>query len=105
MGINQNRVSPSCVKPIKPPENICLSLSPIGVIIVSPLISPFSLLHWTCAVLNILVIFLPNVNFTLSFMIYINVPFPWYPTIIRSIESIDSFSLILQTVDGKAQSR
>ena len=76
MGQNSKMCLPSCIQPRKCPVYIFFSLSPIGAMTVFAIISPLSFLHWKFATLKILVVFLPDVNFALSFKIALNALFP-----------------------------
>ena len=64
----RNLVLPSCVQLIKLPEQIFFSLSSIGSVTVLPIISPLFFFHWTCASLENLVMFIPDVNFVFIFI-------------------------------------
>ena len=83
-----NFILPSCVKPIKIPAHLLFILYPIGYMTVFHRISSFFFLHWTCASLNILVMFLPDVNLVLIFILSLSDPFPWSLTIITSIDKM-----------------
>ena len=52
---------------------------------------PLYFFYWTCAILKIMVMFLPDINLTLIFILDLNAPFLWSPPITRSIDMIDSF--------------
>ena len=55
-------------------------------IYVFPKILPLYFLHWTYASPKIMVMFLPDVNYALIFMLDVNAPFLWSLKIIRYIE-------------------
>ena len=86
-----NCVLPSFVQTRKRPAQIFFSLSHILSMAVFPVILKSSFLNWTCARLKILVIFIPGVNFALSFMLALNYTFPWSLPIKRSLEMINYF--------------
>ena len=67
----------SCVQPRNRPAQIFFSLYHIGAMTVFPRISPLSLLQFACESLEIMVMFLPDVKFSLSFMLALNAPHPW----------------------------
>ena len=56
--------------------------------------------------LKFLIMFLPNVNFVLIFMLDLNVHFPWYLPITRSTGMIDWFLFAsLKTIRGSSKVR
>ena len=99
-----NCVLPSCVQPRNIPEHILFILSPIVSNTVYPRISPLYLLYLTSASLNILVMFLPYVNFALIFMLALNSPSPWSPPLTSLIDMIGVFCFPLCISYGIYQS-